>query len=71
MKSSVFIKIDRYMELSEMLRQISSRLQDANNVLKKIKDLKAQEDAEVESWHSELDNVEHKLAEISQSMAGR
>lgn len=69
MKSSVFVKIDRYMELSDMLRQISTKLEDAKQVLKRIKDLKSQEDSEIESWHTELDNVEQRLSEISQSIA--
>jgi len=69
MKSAVFVKIDRYNELSDMLRQIASKLNDAKQVLKKIKDLKGQEDSELESWNSELENVEGKLAEISQSIS--
>jgi hypothetical protein len=69
MKSSVFVKIDRYNELSDVLRQISSKLEDAKEVLKKIKELKNQEDSELEDWHNELNTVEAKLADISQSIA--
>ena len=71
MKSSVFIRIDRYKELSEVIKQIRSKLEDAKQALKKAKDLKSQEDAELENWQSELTSVEQKLDEISGAMTER
>lgn len=71
MKSSVFIRIDRYKELSEVIRQVRSKLEDAKQALKKAKDLKSQEDAELENWHTELTSVEQKLDEISHVMSER
>mgnify|MGYP001616284194 FL=1 len=71
MKSSVFIRIDRYKELSEVIRQIRSKLEDAKQALKKVKDLKSQEDAEFENWQTELTSVEQKLDEISGAMTER
>ncbi len=40
MKSSVFVRIDRYRELYDVIRQIRTKLDDAKQVLKKIKDFK-------------------------------
>lgn len=71
MKSSVFVRIDRYRELYDAIRQIRSKLDDAKQVLKKIKDLKSQEDSELESWEKELATVEQKLSEISGAMTER
>ena len=71
MKSSVFVRIDRYRELYDAIRQIRSKLDDAKQVLKKIKDLKSQEDSELESWEKELATVEQKLSEISGAMSER
>ncbi|MBI2549733.1 hypothetical protein HYV83_00965 [Candidatus Woesearchaeota archaeon] len=68
MKSSVFIRIDRYKELSEVIKQIRSKLEDAKQALKKAKDLKSQEDAELENWQTELASVEQKLDEISEAI---
>ena len=71
MKSSVFVRIDRYRELYDVIRQIRAKLDDAKQVLKKIKDLKSQEDSELESWENELATVEQKLSEISGAMTER
>ncbi len=71
MKSSVFVRIDRYRELYEVIRQIRTKLDDAKQVLKKIKDLKSQEDSELESWEKELETVEQKLSGISGAMTER
>ena len=71
MKSSVFVRIDRYRELYDVIRQIRSKLDDARQVLRKIKDLKSQEDSELESWENELATVEQKLTEISGAMTER
>ena len=71
MKSSVFVRIDRYRELYDVIRQIRTKLDDAKQVLKKIKDLKSQENSELESWENELATVEQKLSEISGAMIQR
>lgn len=71
MKSSVFVRIDRYRELYDVIRQIRTKLDDAKQVLKKIKDFKSQEDSELESWEKELATVEQKLSEISGAMTER
>lgn len=71
MKSSVFVRIDRYRELYDVIRQIRAKLNDAKQVLSRIKDLKSQEDRELESWEKELATVEQKLSEVSGAMTER
>ncbi|MBI2176014.1 hypothetical protein HYU40_01530 [Candidatus Woesearchaeota archaeon] len=71
MKSSVFVRIDRYRELYDVIRQIRAKLDDAKQVLSRIKDLKSQEDSELESWEKELATVEQKLSEVSGAMTER
>ncbi len=71
MKSSVFVRMDRYREIYDVVRQIKTKLDDAKQVLSKIKDLKGQEDSELESWENELSTVEKKLSEISGAMTER
>lgn len=71
MKSSVFVRIDRYRELYDVIRQIRAKLDDAKQTLGRIKDLKSQEDSELESWEKELAAVEQKLSEVSGAMTER
>lgn len=71
MKSSVFVRIDRYREISEMVSEIRAKLEDAKNVLKKIKNMKSQEDTELKEWQGELDMADEKLTEIAKAMTER
>ena len=68
MKSSVFVKIDRYREIYDVINQIKSKLEEAKQLLRKIKELKSQEDAELTSWQNELETVEQKLSTITKAM---
>ena len=71
MKSSVFVRIDRYREISDMLSEIKSKLDDARQVLRKIRDLKSREDAELKGWQTEFDTADQKLSEISRAMSDK
>lgn len=71
MKSSVFIRIDRYRELADTIKQIKAKVDDAKQLLRKIKDIKSQEDSELEAWQNEMEAVEKKLAAISEAMSER
>lgn len=69
MKSQVFVKIDRYREIYGIVKQLRSKLEDAQLALKRIKELKDQEDSELASWQNELATVEQKLTTISEAIA--
>ena len=44
------------------------KITDAKDVLSQLSDLKAQEDAEIENWKSELEDVERKMNFIDSSL---
>ncbi|MBI2144352.1 hypothetical protein HYU17_04355 [Candidatus Woesearchaeota archaeon] len=69
MKSQVFVKIDRYREIYGIVKQLRTKLEDAKQVLKRIKELKDQEDSELASWQNELATVEQKLMTVSEAIA--
>lgn len=68
MKSQVFVKIDRYREIYSIVKQLRSKLEEAKQVLKKIKELKDQEDNELTTWQNELAAVEQKLTTINEAI---
>lgn len=68
MKSSVFVRVDRYRELSGVVSQIRTKLEEAKQALRKMKELKSQEDNELASWQSELSVVEQKLSTIREAL---
>ncbi len=64
----VFIKIDEYEEVLELVKMIHRKLEDAKTTLLKINDLKNEEDHQLEMWQNALVEVEKKIDFINQSL---
>ena len=58
---TVFVKIDEYKDIMDLVNLMRSKIQQARYVLNRIAELKKQEDDELEAWSSELDNVEERI----------
>ncbi|MEK6853596.1 MAG: hypothetical protein AABX64_02840 [Nanoarchaeota archaeon] len=67
-KMPVFIKIDEYEEVLELVKMIHRKLEDAKTTLLKINDLKNEEDHQLEMWQNALAEVEKKIDFINQSL---
>jgi len=57
----VFVKIDEYRDVLEVLDLLNKRLEKAREVMARINDLKNEEDSELEIWERELAEIEKKL----------
>ena len=66
----VFIKIKEYKEIIEVMRLVKSKLESAKKILYKINELKNKEDAELNEWGSNINEIEKKMEEIDNSMFG-
>lgn len=67
-KAPVFIKIDEYRQVVELLAQIKDKVQQARGLLQKLTDLKNQEDEQLANWSKELDDVEQKVNEVDKAI---
>lgn len=67
-KMPVFVKIDEYKEVLDVLNTIKEKVNDAKTVLSEIEELKEKEDNELESWKSGLEDVENKIDYINNTM---
>jgi hypothetical protein len=65
---NVFVKIDEYKDILDIMELISEKVKEAKTILGKINDLKNQEDSELELWKNGLDDVERKLNFIDQTL---
>lgn len=63
-ETQVFVKIDEYKDILRTVGLIKSKLNDAKTTLQKVKELKSQEDAELEGWSSKLGEIEGKIEGI-------
>lgn len=68
-KMPVFIKIDEYEQVLELVKMIRKKLEDAKATVMKINDLKNEEDHQLEMWQNSLTEVEKKVDFIDHSLS--
>ncbi len=64
----VFVKIDEYNDVLELVSQIRKKLEDAKATLLKINDMKNEEDHQLELWQNALTEIEKKVDFISHNL---
>ena len=64
----VFIKVERYEDISKTITKIRQRLKEAKDSLEKISNLRGQEEREIEEWNAELEAVEERLSTIEETL---
>ena len=64
----VFVKIDEYDNVLNLVKLVRGKIDDAKETLLKINDLKNEEDHQLELWQNALAEVEKKVDFINQSL---
>lgn len=67
-RAPVFVKVDEYKSIRDLLVAIRQRLSQAKALLARVNELKQQEDAQIESWARDLEDVEERLASVDKSL---
>ncbi len=67
-KMPVFIKVDEYDEVLNLVKLIRRKLDESKETLAKINELKNEEDHQLEMWHNTLAEVEKKVDFIDHSL---
>ena len=67
-KMPVFIKIEEYDDVLELVKIVKQKLEEAKSTLLKINDLKNEEDHQLEMWQNTLSEVEKKIDFIDNSL---
>ena len=67
-KAPVFVKIEDYKDIMELLVLIKEKLGQAKFLLGKINELKNQEDAELASWSKDLDDVASMVSDVDRML---
>jgi len=63
-KMPVFIKINEYEEVINILSTLKNKIEAAKITLGKINELKQEEDSQLQSWQTALEEVENRLGSI-------
>ena len=66
----VFVKIDEYKEVQDILDVIKAKIDNAQNTLAEINQLKDEEDRELTSWSTNLDDITKKIESIDKAVFG-
>ena len=67
-KAPVFVKIDEYKNVLDILQVLKNKVSDGKSLLEKIHQLKAEEDSELEEWSAELEEIEKRIDGIDKSL---
>ena len=65
MDGPVFVKIEDYKSVNDVLAQISKKLDESKQLLSDIDNLKKQEDIFIDKWKNTLDELEKRKSNIS------
>jgi len=67
-KAQVFVKIEEYKDMMDVLALTKERLEQAHTLLAKIAEIKHQEDAALEEWSRDLAEVSQLVKEIDTTL---
>ena len=67
-EAPVFVKIEDYKDILDVLDLIKDRLAEAKRTLADINELKNDEDSELELWGSTLNEIEKKIEGIDRTL---
>ncbi|MBS3166023.1 hypothetical protein J4444_02780 [Candidatus Woesearchaeota archaeon] len=67
-KMPVFVKVDEYNEVLDIVKVVRKKLEDTKETLLKINDLKNEEDHQLEMWQNTLAEIEKKIDFIDHSL---
>jgi hypothetical protein len=65
---TVFVKIDQYKEVLDVIELIKNKIEQAKSILGKIDELKNDEDAELGLWKTNIDEIERKIDDIDNTL---
>lgn len=68
-KMPVFIKVEEYNEVLDLVNKIQKKLDEAKETLARISDLKNEEDHQLEMWQNSLQEIEKKMVVINHSLS--
>ena len=67
-RKPLFVKIDDYKDVVDIMTLIKKKLYDAKNILSSINDIKTKEDSEVRQWNENIEEIESKVEYIDRNL---
>ena len=67
-KRPLFVKLDKFREARDSLAKISEKLNQMDELLKMIRDVKAKEDEEISSWEHDMENIKARISLVNKEI---
>ncbi|MFT4304840.1 MAG: hypothetical protein ACMXX8_02005 [Candidatus Woesearchaeota archaeon] len=64
----VFVKIDDYKDVLDIMSLLKEKINEANSILDKISEVKSKEDAEIENWRSNIEDLQLKISTMDKTI---
>lgn len=68
---AIFVKLNEYKDIIDLLDTLKDKLDQAKMTLDKIKNLKTEEETELELWENSINEIDSKLIHINKTMYER
>jgi|SRR3989338_5993881 len=65
----LFVKIDKYKEVLNHLRLLKDKIEETEEVLKAIEDVRSQEEQKIEDWKRDIQSIKEKLLNIDNKLS--
>lgn len=65
----VFVKIEKYDAVLDLVSKIRTKMQDAEGLLHQVEELKNEEDAQIERWKASLQEVRANVGFVQQALS--
>lgn len=63
----VFVKLDNYREILDVMDVMKKKVKETRTAMQRVRELKAQEDAELAEWEKNIGEVAKRLAFVDAS----
>lgn len=70
-KKPIFIRLDKFHEAKESLGSISSKINEMEGMLRKLKEVKTKEDQELMAWEKEMHSLKSHLRRINEDILSK
>ena len=67
-KRPLFVKLEKFREARDSLTKISEKLDQMDELLKMIKDVKAKEDEEFTAWEKDVENIKARISFVNKEI---
>jgi hypothetical protein len=64
----VFVKIDEYKDILDIVNVMKTKIAEAKHVLRRINELRTDEDNELEMWNNNITDVERKVEQVDKTL---